>query len=279
MGLLDGKVAIITGAAGGLGRGAVAALLEDGASVIAACRTEESAKNLVEDFSAVGNRIVGVPTDVGAEADVKRLVETAVEKFGHLNILVNNAAATSPAIFGRDTVITDLDPEVFAETIRVNLIGYALGAKHAIPQMIAAGGGVIINTSSVDGIRAPFGRAMYAASKSAVDALTRSIATQYGRRGIRAVGISPGPIITEGARRVVPKEMIDRIERQLLTPRSGLPEDFGYLAAFLASDRAGYLTGLTIQLDGGISAHWPDYAEELASVLASDEPDVRAPSA
>ena len=277
MGLLDGKVAIITGAAGGLGRGAVAALVEDGASVVAACRTEESAKTLVEDFAAAGHEIVAVPTDVGTEEDVKRLVRTAVETYGHLNILVNNAAATSPAIFGRDTVITDLDPEIFAETIRVNVIGYALGAKHAIPEMIHAGGGVIINTSSVDGIRAPFGRAMYAASKSAVDALTRSIATQYGRRGIRAVGISPGPIITEGARRVVPKEMIDRIERQLLTPRSGLPEDFGYLAAFLASDRAGYLTGLTIQLDGGISAHWPDYAEELAAVLASSEPDVRAP--
>jgi NAD(P)-dependent dehydrogenase (short-subunit alcohol dehydrogenase family) len=164
---------------------------------------------------------------------------------------------------------TEFDPALFERVLRVNLIGYALGANHAIPQMISQGGGVVINTSSTDAILSALVRPMYGTSKSATNALTRIIATQYGRQGIRAVGVSPSVIITEGARESVPADVLATLNKHNLTAREGRPEDIANLVSFLASEKAGFITGITIQVDGGLTAQFPTYADDLAAQTAA----------
>ena len=224
----------------------------------------ERALAAADDLTQRGYTAVGFGVDVGQEDQIRDMVAEAVKSFGRLDILHNNAALTSADVIGRDLELADLDPALFEQVLRVNVIGYALGAKHAIPQMISQGGGVIINTSSTDGMLAELVRPMYGASKAAVNALTRSIATQYGRHGIRSVGVSPGVIVTEGARQSVPPDVLAALSKHNLTTREGRPEDIAHAVAFLASDEAGFITGVTIQIDGGLTAHFPTYADELA---------------
>jgi NAD(P)-dependent dehydrogenase (short-subunit alcohol dehydrogenase family) len=265
MGELEGRVAVVTGGAGGLGSATATVLAQNGAHVVVAGHSQATAEVVAREIRAAGSQAVAAAFDASQESSIVDLIRETIKEFGRIDILHNNAALTAPNVFVQDNLLGDLDAGVFAQILQVNLIGYALTFKHALPYMLAQGSGVVINTSSFDGIRAPLGRPMYGASKAGVDALTRSIATQYGRYGIRAVGVSPGPIITPNARKVIPQEMLDRLARHLLT-RDGVPEDLGHLVAFLASDKAGFITGITVQIDGGMSVHFPDYADELAAL-------------
>ena len=262
---LDGKVAIVTGAASGLGKATAEVLAADGAAVLVADINRDNAESVARDLVARGHHAAGFAVDVAQEDQVRDMVAAAVETFGRLDIMHNNAALTSVDVIGRDVGWTEFDPSLFERVLRVNLVGYALGAKHAIPQMISQGGGVVINTSSTDAVLSALVRPMYGASKSAVNSLTRSIATQYGRQGIRAVGVSPGVIITEGARESVPPGILAALSKHNLTAREGRPEDIANLVSFLASDKAGFITGITIQVDGGLTAHFPTYADDLAA--------------
>ena len=261
---LTGKVAIVTGAASGIGRATAEVLAADGASVLIADINAEKAQEVADQIVGRGQAAAGFGVDVGEEEQVRAMVEAAVTKYGRLDILHNNAALTSADVISRDQKWTDFDPALFERVMRVNVGGYALGAKYAVPQMISQGGGVVINTSSVDAILSALVRPMYGASKSAINALTRSLATQYGRQGIRAVGVSPGMIITEGASEAVPPEIIAILNKHNLTAREGRPDDIAHLVSFLASDKAGFLTGITVQVDGGLTAHFPTYADDLA---------------
>ena len=261
---LTGKAAIVTGGASGLGRATAEVLAADGAAVLIADINAEQARAAADDLNQRGYTAAGFGVDVGQEDQIRDMVAEAVKRFGRLDILHNNAALTSVGVIGRDLGLADLDPALFEQVLRINLIGYALGAKHAIPQMISQEGGVIINTSSTDGMLSALVRPMYGASKSAVNALTRSIAAQYGRQGIRAVGVSPGVIITEGARESVPADVLADLNKHNLTTREGRPEDIAHLVSFLASDKAGFITGITIQVDGGLTTHLPTYADDLA---------------
>jgi NAD(P)-dependent dehydrogenase (short-subunit alcohol dehydrogenase family) len=262
---LTGKVAIVTGAASGLGKATAEVLAADGAAIVVADINRHNAEIVANDLVARGYRAVGFGVDVAVEDQVRDMVTAAVEAFGRLDILHNNAAFTSVDVIGRDLGWAEFDPALFERVLRVNLVGYALGAKYAIPQMISQGGGVVINTSSTDAILSALVRVMYGASKGAINALTRSIATQYGRQGIRCVGVSPGVIITEGARESVPADVLATLNKHNLSAREGLPEDIAHLVSFLASDKAGFITGVTIQVDGGLTAHFPTYADELAA--------------
>jgi NAD(P)-dependent dehydrogenase (short-subunit alcohol dehydrogenase family) len=179
---LDGKVAIVTGAASGLGKATAEVLAGDGAAVLVADINRDNAENVATDLVSRGHRAVGFGVDVALEDQVRDMVAAAVKAFGRLDILHNNAALTSVDVIGRDVGWTEFDPSLFERVLRVNLVGYALGAKYAIPAMISQGGGVVINTSSTDAILSALVRPMYGASKSAISALTRSIATQYGRQ-------------------------------------------------------------------------------------------------
>jgi NAD(P)-dependent dehydrogenase (short-subunit alcohol dehydrogenase family) len=263
-GRLDGKVAIVTGAASGIGLGSATVLAERGASVIVADLRGDPAAEVADKLNAGGLSATSVAADVSDESQVASMIEAAVKAFGGLDILHNNAAATSPDIVGRDTDVVDIDAELFLTILRVNVLGYALATKHAIPRMLDRGGGVIINTSSAAAHSAEMVRPMYATSKAAILGWTRNVATQYGRHGIRCVSISPGFIVTPGAKAIATTET--PIAAHILTPRKGRPHDIGNLVAFLASAEAQYLTGIDIPADGGMLCHFPNYAEATGSV-------------
>jgi NAD(P)-dependent dehydrogenase (short-subunit alcohol dehydrogenase family) len=191
------------------------------------------------------------------------MVEAAAKHFGGLDILHNNAAASDPALMSRDGDVADLDVTVFDRTLAVNLRGPMLGCKHAIPRMLARGGGAIVNTSSASGLVGDPVRTAYGVSKAGLDSLTRYVATQYGKRGIRCNSIAPGVIATPALAANVPREMIAIYERSHLTPRLGRPEDIAAAVVFLASDDAAFITGQTLSVDGGLLAHHPAFGELL----------------
>ena len=268
---LEGKTAIVTGGGGGIGAASATALAEQGASVLIADLFEEGAQVVAERLRGHGHVAIAMQVDVSVPDDISNMVEAAVREFGGLDILHNNAAATSPDVVGRDGAIVDLDPEVLYTTLRVNAGAYALGAKFAVPHMIKRGGGAIINTSSVESFSTDLTRPSYQMSKGAINALTKSIATQYGRQGIRSVAIAPGLIVTPGAAAAAAanpemRQYLDLLARHTLAPRFGTPEDIGNLVAFLASDAASFITGIVIPVDGGLTAHNPAWADERSGL-------------
>jgi NAD(P)-dependent dehydrogenase (short-subunit alcohol dehydrogenase family) len=262
-GLLDGRVAIVTGAASGIGRATAHALAAAGAAVVVADLAGDGAKRVADEVEAAGGRALAQPVDVADEASVVAMIEAALERFGRLDVLHNNAAATDPALLGGDLELTDMDVSVWDRTLEVNLRGPMLGCKHAIPHMLERGSGAIVNTSSAAGLAGDLVRAAYGASKAGLDSLTRYVATQYGKRGIRCNAIAPGVIETPALAANVPREQIDAYERSHLTPRLGRPEDIARAVVFLASDDAAFITGQVISVDGGLLAHHPSYSDFL----------------
>ena len=260
---LNGKVIIVTGSASGIGLTTAQVLAARGASVVLADINAQAAETAARDLRAEGRRAVAIATDVGDEGQIENMVSGAVAEFGGIDGLHNNSALLSPEVMAKDVDIVDIDAQLFARILKVNLIGYALTAKHVIPHMIKRGGGAIINTGSVTGSLAEHVRPMYGASKAAVIGITRNIATQYGKRGIRSVSVSPGVIQTPALKAAIPKEEIARLVRHGLSARAGEPEDIATLVAFLMSDEGSFITGIDIPVDGGLTAHWPTYAEEL----------------
>ncbi len=260
-GKLDGKVAIVTGAASGIGRASARALAAAGAAVVVADRNAAGAELVAKEIAAAGGRAAARVVDVAEEASIAAMIEAAVAAFGGLDVLHNNAAESDPGQMGRDLAVAELDAAVFDRALAVNLRGPLLGCKHAIPQLLARGGGAIVNTSSVSGLVGDLSRTAYGISKAGLDALTRYVATQYGKRGIRCNAIAPGVIETPALRANVPAEQIAIYERSHLTPRLGWPEDIAAAVVFLASDDAAFLTGQVIAVDGGLLAHHPTTAD------------------
>jgi NAD(P)-dependent dehydrogenase (short-subunit alcohol dehydrogenase family) len=258
---LAGRVAIVTGGASGIGRATALALAREGACVVVADLDGEGARRVAAEITAQGGRALASRTDVADEVSVAAMVSASVEGFGGLDILHNNAAASDPAVIGADRDIVELDLATWERTLAVNLRGPMLGCKHAIPRMLERGGGVIVNTSSASGLTGDLARVAYGVSKAGVDALTRYVATQYGKRGIRCNSIAPGVIATPALEANVPPEQVAIYERSHLTPRLGRPEDVAAAVVFLASDAAAFVTGQTLCVDGGLLAHHPTFAE------------------
>jgi NAD(P)-dependent dehydrogenase (short-subunit alcohol dehydrogenase family) len=257
---LEGRVAIVTGAASGIGRATAAALAEAGAAVVVADLNATGASTVAESIRATGGEAIGHGVDVAQEDSIREMVSVAVEAFGGLDILHNNAAASGSDVVGRDRDIVDLDAEIWDFSMKVNLRGPMLGCKYAIPRMLERGRGSIIQTSSASGLRGDLSRAAYGASKAGLDSLTRYVATQYGKRGIRCNSIAPGVIATPSLEANVPSEQIEAYLGSTLTPRLGRPEDIASAVVFLASDEAEFITGQTISVDGGVLAHHPTVA-------------------
>lgn len=256
-GRLAGRVAIVTGAASGIGRATAIALADAGAAVLVADLNAAGAEEVADAIRAAGGQAAAQGVDVGEEASVALMVEAAVNHFGGLDILHNNAADSSPELMSRDAAIAELDAEVWDRTMRINLRGPMLGCKYAIPRMIERGGGVIVNTSSASGLVGDDSRAAYSASKAGLQSLTQSVATQYGKAGIRCNAIAPGVIATPALKANVPEEVVSVYANNTLTPRLGRPEDIAAAVVFLASSEAAFITAQVLSVDGGLLAHHP----------------------
>jgi NAD(P)-dependent dehydrogenase (short-subunit alcohol dehydrogenase family) len=256
---LAGKVAIVTGGGGGIGSAVVRRFVAEGARVAVADVFEDSAKAVAEPL---GEAAMAVQFDAADPASVEAMVEAAVARFGRLDILHNNAAMTDLAKHPLDTDAVTIPIEIWDEIIDINLRGYLLGCKYAIPHMVAGGGGSIINTASNSGTAGDLARIAYGSSKGAIITMTKYIATQHGRQNIRCNSVAPGVVLTEALSKTVPG-LAEIIKRHILTPEFGVPDDIAALVVFLASDESRYITGENISISGGGLSHQPHYADLL----------------
>lgn len=245
---LDGEIAIITGSTSGLGRTVAQLFVEEGARVIVTGRNRDRGAELVAEL---GDAAVFVAADIGTSAGCSEVVSAAVDTFGGLSILVNNAV--SPNAIAADGPIADVDTEVWEEMLRLNVIALGWLCRDAIPTMIDGGGGAIVNVSSRTAERATPRVAAYTASKGAMNALTRSITLDYARQGIRCNTVQPGYIIHESRDVQNSAERWAQIESMCLT-RPATARDVAYAIAFLASREAEVISGVTLQVDSGSSA-------------------------
>jgi NAD(P)-dependent dehydrogenase (short-subunit alcohol dehydrogenase family) len=249
---LEGKVAVITGSTKGIGRVIASTMAAEGAKVVLAGRTVPRGEAMVESIKDAGGDAVFVPADVGNEDDVNKVVQTAVDRFGKLTTLVNNAASTD-LINRADARLTDVSLDAWDKVLHVTLTGAMLMSKQAIPRMIESGGGSVVNISSEGSYRPDPEMAAYAAAKGGMNALTRSIAVAYGRQNIRANTIITGMILPPQSLPLFEADPVvwEKLNSQHLTTRLGRREDIAAGVVYLASDEAGFVTGVELPIDGG----------------------------
>jgi NAD(P)-dependent dehydrogenase (short-subunit alcohol dehydrogenase family) len=252
---LQDKVAIVAGAGwGGIGAATAYRFVQEGAKVVInALPGEERLQETAAQIRGIGGEVVAVPGDVKEASTWRALVQAALDHYGKLNILMHNAAH---AYLKRAIEFTE---EEWNHALAVSLNGPWLGAKHCIPEMIKAGGGSLVFTSTVNSLITNPGFGVYSTSKAGLNGLTRSIAMEYGREGIRCNAIAPGLIV--GARQQA--SMNDPLEEQMNRDcypvgRYGRPEDIANVALFLASDEAAFVTGIVLVADGGLTLQSPE---------------------
>jgi|DewCreStandDraft_5_1066085.scaffolds.fasta_scaffold00263_45 NAD(P)-dependent dehydrogenase (short-subunit alcohol dehydrogenase family) len=258
-GRLEGKVAVITGAAYGIGRATAVLFAQEGAAVVVADRDVEAGGATADEIIEAGGRALYVYTDVAQDGDIQRAIHEAELRWGGLDILVNNAA------IGVGAAVHETPPELWQRVLDVNLAGVYRGCRDGVRALLRRGGGTIVNVASVQGMFGFHGWAAYAASKGGVIALTRQMAVEYADRNIRVNAVCPGPIETAilahgEAERValglppLQTEAAQRRERVPPMGRSGRPEEVAQCILFLASDEASFVTGHCLVVDGGLTA-------------------------
>ncbi len=250
---LKDKVAIITGAAMGIGKGIAAVFGREGAKLVLADVNTSEGRKTCDELKKLGYEAIFVECDVSKEAPVKALVQAAVEQFGAVHILVNNAG------IGFYKTVLETTSEEWDNCLGINLKGAFLCSKYAIPHMQAAGGGAIVNMGSVHSYQNSSREAAYAASKGGILALTRQMAIDFGKDKIRVNCICPGWIYTPNVQRIFdryedPASFRQEVEHRQILGRIGTPEDVGEAAAFLASDESSYVTGSSVMVDNGMTA-------------------------
>ncbi|MEK4530239.1 3-oxoacyl-ACP reductase FabG [Solibacillus sp. FSL K6-1554] len=239
---LANKVAIITGGAGGIGLAAVKRFLEEGAKVAIVDYDKQQGEKMEAEL---GENVAFFAVDVSKLADVKEMVEQVVDRFGKIDILINNAGIT------RDATLVKMSEEDFEKVIQINLNGVYYCTQAVAPHMIAQGSGKIISTSSVSGVYGNFGQTNYAATKAAIIGMTKTWAKELGRKGINVNAVAPGFTATPMVEKM-PEKVLQQMEGITSLQRLGKPEDIANAYLFLASDEANYITGHVLQVDGGI---------------------------
>jgi len=249
---LEGKVALITGAGSGIGKLTAKLFASEGAKVVISDVVDDAGRATVEEIRADGGEAAFVHADVSNASDAKAMVRFAIDTFGGLHVMMNNAGIFHP----QDDSVTNTPDDVWEKTIAINLKGVFLGCKYGIPAMLESGGGSIINIASfVAIVGAATPQIAYTASKGGVLAMTREIAVEFARKGVRANSLCPGPIETP----LLQELLADPARRQrrlvhIPMGRFGQAQEIANAALFLASDESSLMTGAALVVDGGITA-------------------------
>lgn len=242
---LSGKVAIITGAANGLGLAAAEIFAREGASVAIADYNEQQGTARARELVEKGHRVAFFQVNVADQDSVNLMVKNVIDTFGKIDILVNNAGITKDAMLKKMTL------ENFQRVIDVNLTGVFLCTHAVIPTMTEQGSGKIINTSSVSGVYGNIGQTNYAAAKAGVVGMTKTWAKELGRKGINVNAVAPGFIETNMTA-AVPEKILEQLKATIPLGHLGKPEDIANAYLYLASDEAKYVNGTVLHVDGGI---------------------------
>jgi 3-oxoacyl-[acyl-carrier protein] reductase len=246
MGFLEGQVALVTGGGRGIGRATVLALAGEGAAVaVNYSRSREEAEAVAAQVGAVGGRAAALQADVSDAAQVERLIEETLERFGRLDLLINDAGIT------RDNLLLRMGEAEWDAVLDVNLKGTFLCTKAALRRMLRQKSGRIVNVTSVVGISGQAGQANYAASKAGIIGFTKSVAREVASRGILVNAVAPGYIETQMTD-ALPAEHRETLLRQVPLGRIGQPEDVAGVILFLCSPQASYITGQVLVVDGGL---------------------------
>ena len=246
MGLLDGKVALVTGGSRGIGRAIALRLGQEGADVAVCARNVEAAGEVASEIEGLGRKCLVRACDVADAEQAGALIASTIEELDQLDILVNNAGVT------RDNLLMRMKEEDWDEVLAINLKGAFNCARAAVRPMLKARGGRIVNITSVVGLQGNAGQANYAASKAGLIGLTKSLARELASRGITANAVAPGLVPETG----MTGELGAEVQQQMLSAvplgRAGTPEDVAHAVAFLASEQAAYITGQVLAVDGGM---------------------------
>lgn len=249
MGRLDGKIAVITGAAAGIGKASSGLFAREGATVVMADVKADLGEAAAAAIRDAGGAAEFVTTDVSKEDDVRALIDGTLARHGRIDVLYNNAGGATP----KDGKVTDMPLDEFWRTISVDLFGPFLGCRFAIPHMERHGGGSIINTTSIRALTGTAGADAYSAAKGGVIALTKALAMQWHTAGIRVNAIGPGVVLTERVAAMMDPETNPIAIKSLMGPME--PDDIAYLALYLASDESRKITGAIYPAESGASAH------------------------
>jgi NAD(P)-dependent dehydrogenase (short-subunit alcohol dehydrogenase family) len=248
---LSGKVALVTGGTSGIGKATAIALAQAGAKVVVAGRRQAEGEETIRQIQAIGGDGFFVATDVSKEADVQALIEKTMARYGRLDIAFNNAGVDQ-----QTTPLPEQTETTYDRIMDINVKGVWLSLKHEIPAMLKNGGGAIVNTTSGLGLVGAAGVPIYVASKHAVEGLTKSVALEYAKQGIRVNAVSPGLIQTEMLDHSVQTntELMEYFKTMLPMGRIGTPQEVVNAVLWLCSDASSFVTGQSLTVDGGYTA-------------------------
>ncbi|HOI84724.1 MAG TPA: 3-oxoacyl-[acyl-carrier-protein] reductase [Acholeplasmataceae bacterium] len=243
---LSNKIALVTGGASGIGRTISLELAKKHATVIVNYnRSREAADSLVEEINQMGEQALAIQADVSKYTDAERLVKEILTQFGQLHIVVNNAGITD------DALILRMSEEQFDKVIATNLKGVWNVCKHAAKPLLKSGYGRLINISSVSGVMGNAGQSNYSSAKAGIIGMTKTLAREFASRNVTVNAIAPGFIETDMTKKL-PEEAVKAWAEQIPLKRFGKPEDVAHAVVFLASEEASYITGHTLEVDGGL---------------------------
>ena len=254
---LKGKVAIVTGSTSGIGVGIAKLFASEGAKVVICGRRQEKGQAVVDEIVKEGGEAFYHFMDITAIESIDQLIADTAEKYGKIDILVNNAANVGL----KDGRVDELTLEMWDNVFQSDVRGTFYATKCVLPYMQKNEGGSIINIGSMASCGGDLGSTAYACAKAGVDMLTKSTALQYGKSGIRCNCVRPGLIVTPQNEAHVPQALKDIFLSNIMVKRYGCPEDIGHMCVYLASDESAYVTGQVVNVDGGLNSHVPTVAQ------------------